>query len=127
MPADVEHTAAADSGRVILLLIDDAHLNNRLTVRVKRLAREIIDRMAAGDRTAVIYTRLNGRSQDFTDDRRLLHEAVDRFVPGSFASSAQEVQGSRFWVQGSGCSGAWVHGSRFTARAPGTPNLEPAL
>ena len=95
---DMKTSTAIDSGRLLLVVIDDAHIRAEHVYVTKRIASQIVDRMAPGDRMAVIYTRMNGSSQDFTDEPRLIREAIDRFTPGGeairFGSSPSRPSGS---------------------------------
>jgi VWFA-related protein len=69
-------------GRLYVLIVDVLHVRFERTPRVWAAARQFIERnLGADDRMAVIST--GGRSedaQDFTSDKRLLMESVDRFA-----------------------------------------------
>lgn len=108
VPEDVKTSTAIDSGRLLLVVIDDAHIRADHRYVTKRIANQIVDRMAPGDRMALIYTRVNSSSQDFTDERRLIREAIDRFTAGGesigFGSSPSRPSGNSDEASlGSGC------------------------
>jgi VWFA-related protein len=79
---DVHSNAREFDGRLYILLLDDIHTNALRSVRVKAAAKRFIDRhLGANDLAAVVTT--SGRSdasQNFTTNRRLLNQAVDRFM-----------------------------------------------
>jgi VWFA-related protein len=79
---DVRTNTGAANGRLIALVIDDAHIEPLRTTRTKEIARHAVQRLSPNDRMAIIYTWMNGRSQDFTDDVGLLNAAIDRFQAG---------------------------------------------
>lgn len=108
VPEDVKTSTAIDTGRLLLVVIDDAHIRADRVYVTKRIANQIVDRMAPGDRMALIYTRVNGSSQDFTDEPRLIREAIDRFTPGgesiAFGSDPSRPSGNSDEASlGSGC------------------------
>jgi VWFA-related protein len=69
------------NGRVYLIVLDDLHIAPYRTPRVRAAARLFIERhFGANDLAAVVYT--GGRSdagQEFTNNKRLLLAAIDRF------------------------------------------------
>lgn len=91
-PADVATNTAAD-GRIYLLVLDDLHTTVANTPRVKAFLRDFLERsFAETDLAAVAYT--SGRttaSQDFTNDRRLLLDAVGKFTGRQLRSEALEI------------------------------------
>jgi len=79
---DVRSNAKPPDGRLYVLLLDDLHVDVTRSAKVRKIARQFVDRyMAANDLAAVIHTsgRLNA-SQDFTSNKRLLDEAIDKFM-----------------------------------------------
>jgi VWFA-related protein len=86
--ADVQSNEEVD-GRVYLIVLDDLHIHPMRTPRVKAAAKLFIERhFAANDLAAIVYT--SGRSdagQEFTNNRRLLLAAVDRFMGRKIRSS----------------------------------------
>ena len=79
---DVSSNAKAPEGRLYVLVLDDLHTDLRRTGYVRRAARQLVDRfLGANDLAAVIHS--SGRadaSQDFTNNKRLLDQAIDRFA-----------------------------------------------
>jgi len=77
-------------GRTYVLVLDDLHTAALRTQLVKRAAKQFIQRnLAANDLAAVITT--GGRAdanQGFTSNRRLLMEAVDKFIGQKLPSAA---------------------------------------
>ena len=77
---DVQSNEDVD-GRVYLIVLDDLHIHPMRTPRVKVAAKRFIERhFGANDLAAIVYT--SGRSdagQEFTNNRRLLVAAIDRF------------------------------------------------
>jgi VWFA-related protein len=79
---DVRSNATGPDGRLYVLLLDDINTNALRTTRVRAAAKQFIERnMGANDLAAVVHTsgRVDG-AQDFTSSRRLLTQAVDRFM-----------------------------------------------
>jgi VWFA-related protein len=80
--ADVRSNATGPDGRLYVILLDDINTGPTRTNRVRAAARQFIERnMGATDLAAVIQT--SGRTdatQDFTNSRRLLTQAVDKFM-----------------------------------------------
>ncbi|MEQ1908094.1 MAG: VWA domain-containing protein [Vicinamibacterales bacterium] len=78
---DVQSNARPFDGRVYVVILDDMHVDFTRTQRVRQSARQFIERnLGANDLMAVIFT--GGRSdgaQEFTSNKRLLLNAVDRF------------------------------------------------
>jgi VWFA-related protein len=79
---DVESNERPFEGRVYVLVLDDLHTDALRSQRVKVAARQFIqNNFGENDLMAVLYT--GGRSQDaqeFTNNKRLLLAAVDRFM-----------------------------------------------
>ena len=77
---DVQTNRAVE-GRIYLIVLDDLHTAVARTPQVKRTVREFIESaMGATDVAALVYTGGNNASQDFTSNKRLLIEALDKFV-----------------------------------------------
>ena len=91
--SDVRSNRRPFDGRVYVLVMDDLDISPLRTPLVKQAAREFIDQhFGANDVAAVVYT--SGRSdatQDFTNDRRLLTAAIDKFVGRRLRSAAVEA------------------------------------
>jgi VWFA-related protein len=79
---DVESNEHPFAGRVYVLILDDLHTDALRSQRVKAAARQFIERsLGENDLMAVLFT--GGRSQDgqeFTNSKRLLLAAVDKFM-----------------------------------------------
>jgi VWFA-related protein len=77
---DVETNQHQD-GRIYLIVLDDLHIDPTRAPRVKAAARRFIEQnFGVNDLAAVVYT--GGRSadaQDFTNNPRLLLNAIDKF------------------------------------------------
>ena len=78
---DVQTNTNAE-GRIYLIVLDDLHTTFTNTPRVKRALREFLERnFGTNDLAAVVYTSgRSGDGQDFTNNRRLLFDAVDKFL-----------------------------------------------
>ena len=77
-------------GRLYLIVLDDYHVAPLRTQNVRNLARRfVLEKLGADDQAAVVVTSGQTRmSQDFTQNRRLLLEAIDNFVGQKLPSSA---------------------------------------
>ena len=91
--SDVRSNRRPFDGRVYVLVLDDVDISPLRTALVKLSARQFIDEhFGANDLAAVVYT--SGRSdatQDFTNDRRLLRAAIDKFIGRRLRSAAVEA------------------------------------
>lgn len=79
---DVQSNERPFDGRVYVMILDDLHVSALRSQQVRRSARQFIERnLGANDLMAVIYT--GGRAadaQEFTGNKRLLLNAVDKFL-----------------------------------------------
>jgi VWFA-related protein len=67
-------------GRIYLLVLDDIHTEFTRTPRVKAAARRFIEQQfGINDLAAVVYTGRTDASQDFTNNPRLLIDAIEKF------------------------------------------------
>ena len=86
---DVESNERPFEGRVYVLVLDDLHTDVLRSQRVKAGARQFIqNNFGQNDLMAVLFT--GGRSQDaqeFTNNKRLLLAAVDKFMGRKLQSS----------------------------------------
>jgi VWFA-related protein len=86
---DVQTNVRALDGRIYLIILDDNHTGPLRSLRVRKAAREFIERdLAANDLAAVVCT--SGRaeaSQDFTSNKRLLLAAIDKFMGQKLVSA----------------------------------------
>jgi VWFA-related protein len=71
-----------EPGRLYLIVIDDLHVHPARTAAARRIARMFIEQnIAPNDLAAVVVTSGNRKmAQDFTNNRRLLLNAVDKVV-----------------------------------------------
>ena len=78
---DVQSNAKTPDGRLYVLVLDDIHTDLRRTGQVRRTAKQFVDKfLGANDLAAVVHS--SGRadaSQDFTNNKLLLNQAIDRF------------------------------------------------
>lgn len=90
--SDVASNVELSAGRVYVIVLDDLHIHPLRSARVKQSAREFIERhLGRNDLAAVLHT--SGRidaGQDFTNQRPLLLQAVDKFVGRKMRSSVLE-------------------------------------
>ena len=87
---DVVSNERVMDGRLYLLLLDDYHTAPLRSQNVKNLARRfVLEKLGPNDQAAVIPTSgvLRG-SQEFTQNRRLLVEAINNFVGQKMPSAA---------------------------------------
>ena len=89
---DVQSNTATE-GRIYVIVLDDLHIRFTRTPRVQLALRRFIEEnFGSNDLAAVVFT--SGRStdgQDFTNNRRLLLAAVDRFSGRNLRSEALEI------------------------------------
>ncbi len=90
-------TNTGNEGRMYLILLDSLHTSPLNALKVKSLAKKFIqENLAANDIAAVVFTQgTSDASQDFTSNKRLLMQAVDRFIgqksPGRTATLVDQV------------------------------------
>ena len=79
---DVRNNLQGADGRIYLLVLDDLHTTALRSQRTKLAARMFIERyIGANDLAAVVHTSGRGDAgQDFTNNPRLLLQAVDKFM-----------------------------------------------
>ncbi len=79
---DVKTNAQPFEGRIYIMLLDELHVLPEHTVRVRQAARRFIQqKLGANDLMAVIHVQAKAEdSQEFTNNKRLLLAAADRFV-----------------------------------------------
>jgi VWFA-related protein len=84
-------------GRIYLLVLDDIHTDFTRTPRVKAAARRFIEQnFGINDLAAVVYTGRADASQDFTNNPRLLIQAIDKFNGRKLRSSTiQRIENAR--------------------------------
>ena len=90
--ADVQSNAGKSEGRLYVIVLDDIHTHPLRSQLVRRAAKQFVDRnLGANDLAAVVQT--SGRadaSQEFTNNRRRLDEAIDKFLGRKLRSSTLE-------------------------------------
>jgi VWFA-related protein len=91
LEADVQTNEHVE-GRVYLIVLDDLHVDPTRAPRVKTAARRFLEQsFGVNDLAAVTYT--SGRAadaQDFTNNTRLLLNAIDKFTGRKFPSATVE-------------------------------------
>jgi VWFA-related protein len=89
---DVQTNTAAE-GRIYLIVLDDLHVTFSNTPRVRRALAEFVNRnFGVNDLAAVVFTSGRGQDgQDFTNNRRLLLSAVDKFLGRKLRSEVLEM------------------------------------
>src|SRR5437762_1212689 len=91
IPPDIATNRTPFEGRVFVIVIDDLHINFARTARVRAAARQFIERyVGTNDLVAVVNTRgRNDAMQDFTSNRQLALNAVDRAMGQGAESSTK--------------------------------------
>jgi VWFA-related protein len=86
---DVRNNLQGADGRIYLIVLDDLHTNALRSTLTKAAARMFIERyVGANDLAAVVHTGgVTSGNQDFTNNQRLLLQAVDRFMGRKLRSS----------------------------------------
>jgi VWFA-related protein len=81
---DVQANDAYENRRLVVILLDDGQIriDSRQTQNTKAVARALVARLGPADLTAVLFTRIQKASQDFTGDHAKLLTAIDEFTPG---------------------------------------------
>jgi VWFA-related protein len=89
---DVRSNAKPFEGRIYVLLLDNRHTAALRSALVKKAAHEFVDKyLGANDVAAVIHTSgATDASQEFTNDPRLLHASIDRFIGQKLRSRTLE-------------------------------------
>jgi len=89
---DVVSNAKPFDGRVYVIVLDDLQTSAGRSILVRRAARQFIEQaMAANDAAAIVYTSGRGEAgQDFTSNKRLLLDSVDRFLGRKLRSQTLE-------------------------------------
>jgi VWFA-related protein len=84
-------------GRIYLIVLDDIHTDFTRSPRVKAAARRFIEQnFGTNDLAAVVYTGRADASQDFTNNPRLLIQAIEKFNGRKLRSATlQRIEGAR--------------------------------
>ncbi|HEY0872001.1 MAG TPA: VWA domain-containing protein [Vicinamibacterales bacterium] len=77
---DVRTNEGIQERRLFLVIVDDATLQSDLNAlkNLKAIGRRFVERLGPSDLAAVVLTRDNRQSQDYTSDRSRLLGAIDR-------------------------------------------------
>jgi VWFA-related protein len=94
--ADVQSNDNVE-GRVYLIVLDDVHTDLTRTPRVKAAATRFIQtNFGINDLAAVVYTGRTGDGQDFTNNPRLLINAINKFQGRKLRSGTlNRIEGAR--------------------------------
>jgi VWFA-related protein len=90
VPRDVAGNDLSDQvgdGRIVAVVMDDWNIpfdDLDIIIGARTVGRYVIDQLGPSDVAAVIFPQQAGKTQDFTDDRLKLVEAVDKFDPPEF-------------------------------------------
>lgn len=81
---DVVRNDDARESRLWVIVLDDATMppSPLFVSNAKLIGRQIVDRMGAADRAAIVFTRDSKNGQDFTTSRRRLNTAIDALTSG---------------------------------------------
>jgi len=104
---DVQSNARGPEGRLYVLLLDDINTDAQRSIRVRQAAKQFIDRnLGSNDLAAVVYT--SGRAdaaQELTSSRRLLTQAVDKFMGRKLRSATLNRVDSYYLTRGTPLAG----------------------
>ena len=87
VPRDIAANNLGDQigdGRVVAIVMDDWNVpfdDLDMIMNARAVGRYIVDTLAPSDVAAVIFPQHAGKTEDFTDDRRKLLTAIERFEP----------------------------------------------
>lgn len=84
LDSDVRRNDTLDDRRLFVIVMDDgmAEANPHAVKSAKDTARKFIDRLGPSDLAAVVFTKSNQHSQDYTSDKARLIKATDRYAMG---------------------------------------------
>jgi VWFA-related protein len=86
---DVVSNEREFDGRIYLIVLDGFHVAAARTPEVKKHARDFVEKyMAANDMAAIVQIGRTDISQDFTSNKRLLVNAIDKFMGSKLPSAA---------------------------------------
>lgn len=118
---DVKTNARPFDGRIYIVLLDDLHVQPLHTQQVRRVMRKfILEKMGSNDLMAVIHVQGKTEySQEFTNSKRLLLSAVDKFFgkaerPATVESYQQYL--ATIGMPGAGISDPFERKRAFDAR-----------
>ena len=87
VPRDIAANNLGDQigdGRVVAIVMDDWNVpfdDLDMIMNARAVGRYIVDTLAPSDVAAVIFPQHAGKTEDFTDDRRKLIAAIEKFEP----------------------------------------------
>jgi len=87
VPRDVAANNLGDQigdGKVVAIIMDDWNVpfdDLDMIMNARSIGRYIVDQLGPSDVAAIIFPQQAGRTQDFTDDRRKLLAAIEKFEP----------------------------------------------
>src|SRR3954466_183823 len=101
---DVASNHQEFNGRVFVLVLDDLQTDSRRSIRVRRAARQFIERyIGANDLAAVVFTGgAADRGQEFTSSRARLLASVDKFSGSKLPSELMSKLDDYYRAQQSG-------------------------
>jgi VWFA-related protein len=104
---DVKTNERPFDGRVYVMIIDDYHTGFGRTERVKRAAKQFIQRnLGSNDLMAVVHTAgASDAGQEFTSTKRLLLAAVDKTMGNKLRSATAEKTDEYYRTRGMGTPG----------------------
>jgi len=83
---DLARNEEISERRLVVILMDDAMIpfDVQMTSSARQIARDVVDRLGPKDLAAVVFTRDNRRTQNFTRDRARLLASIDAFESGGY-------------------------------------------
>jgi VWFA-related protein len=87
VPRDIAANDLADQvgdGRLVAIVMDDWNIpfdDLDIIMGARSVGRYVVDQLGPSDVASVIFPQQAGKTQDFTDDRAKLIEAIDKFDP----------------------------------------------
>ena len=93
---DVSGNRGVQDRRLFLIIIDDATIqSDTMAIKnVREVAGKVIDRLGPTDLAAVLFTRDNRNSQDYTSDQARLRTAVSKFTVGFRDMAPMQIAGA---------------------------------
>src|SRR3954465_4441585 len=88
----VQPTTGVPTGRSIVLLLDDIHVDNAVIPRARDAARQFVNALLPDDRVAVVT--LSGASMEPTSDRARLLQRVDAYAPRAWGVERLDTMGA---------------------------------
>jgi VWFA-related protein len=94
---DVATNETAFDGRVFMIVLDGFHVATARSAPVRRQARTFVERhMGENDFASVVHIGNPGAGQEFTSNKRLLLQAIDRFTAqGLRSETASRISDAR--------------------------------